>query len=83
MNIWIIYPHEISLTYKPNWYKMQNMQIIKRLETYRLEKRVSLQKLAEDLGVSFSTVSRWFSGKTKPRKIQQYHIEKFLKKRGL
>jgi transcriptional regulator with XRE-family HTH domain len=62
---------------------MQNMQIVKRLETYRLEKRVSLQKLAEDLGVSFSTVSRWFSGKTKPSKIQQYHIEKFLKKRGL
>jgi transcriptional regulator with XRE-family HTH domain len=62
---------------------MQNMQIVKRLETYRLEKRISLQKLAEDLGVSFSTVSRWFSGKTKPSKIQQYHIEKFLKKRGL
>lgn len=62
---------------------MQNMQIVKRLEIYRLEKRVSLQKLAEDLGVSFSTVSRWFSGKTKPSKIQQYHIERFLKKRGL
>ena len=58
---------------------MQNMQIVKRLEKYRLENRVSLQKLADDLGVSFSTVSRWFSCKTKPSKIQQYHIEKFLK----
>lgn len=58
---------------------MQNMQIVKQLETYRLENRVSLQKLAVDLGVSFSTISRWFSGKTKPNKIQQYHIEKFLK----
>ena len=57
---------------------MQNMQIIKELENYRLENRVSLQKLAKDLGVSFSTVSRWFSNKTKPSKIQQYHIEKFL-----
>ena len=57
---------------------MQNMQIIKQLENYRLENRVSLQKLAEELGVSFSTVSRWFGGKTKPGKIQQYHIEKFL-----
>ena len=62
---------------------MQNMQIVKRLERYRLENRVSLQKLADDIGVSFSTVSRWFSRKTKPGKIQQYHIEKFLKKRGL
>lgn len=57
---------------------MQNMQIIRQLENYRLENRVSLQKLAEELGVSFSTVSRWFSDKTKPSKIQQYHIEKFL-----
>jgi len=62
---------------------MQNMQIVKQLEIYRLENRVSLQKLADDLSVSFSTISRWFSGKTKPSKIQQYHIEKFLKKRGL
>jgi len=62
---------------------MQNMQIVKRLETYRLENRVSLQKLAVDLGVSFSTISRWFSGKTKPSKIQQFHIEKFLKVRGV
>lgn len=46
---------------------MQNMQIVKQLETYRLEKRLSLQRLADDLGVSFSTVSRWFSGKTKPK----------------
>lgn len=59
------------------------MQIVKRLETYRLENRVSLQKLAVDLGVSFSTISRWFSGKTKPSKIQQFHIEKFLKVRGV
>jgi len=54
------------------------MQIVKQLENYRLENRVSLQKLAEELGVSFSTVSRWFSGKTRPSKIHQYHIEKFL-----
>ncbi len=59
---------------------MQNMQIVKRLELYRLENRVSLQKLADALGFSFSTISRWFSGKTRPSKIQQYHIEKFLKK---
>lgn len=54
------------------------MDIVKRLEKYRLENRVSLQKLADELEVSFSTVSRWFGCKTKPSKMQQYHIEKFL-----
>ena len=54
------------------------MDIVKQLEKYRLENRVSLQKLADELRVSFSTVSRWFGGKTKPSKVQQYHIEKFL-----
>jgi len=58
------------------------MQIVNQLENYRLENRVPLQKLADELEVSFSTVSRWFSGKTKPSKIQQYHIEKFLNEKA-
>ena len=62
---------------------MQSMQIVKQLENYRLENRISLQKIAEDIGVSFSTVSRWFSGKTKPGKIQQYHIEKYLRVKAI
>jgi len=57
---------------------MQKMQIIKKLENYRLENRIPLRELADELRLSFSTVSRWFSGKTRPSKIQQYHIEKFL-----
>lgn len=56
------------------------MNIVKQLEVYRLENRVSQVSLAKDIGVNFSTVSRWLNGKTKPNKIQQYHIEKFLKK---
>ena len=55
------------------------MNIVKQLELYRLENRVTQQELAKGLGVAFSTVSRWLNGKTKPNKIQQYHIEKFLK----
>ena len=57
------------------------MDIVKQLELYRLENRVTQQALARDLGVAFSTVSRWFNGKTRPNKIQTYHIEKFLKKK--
>jgi len=52
--------------------------LLKQLELYRLENRITQTKLAEDIGVNFSTVSRWLNGKTRPNKIQQYHIEKFL-----
>ena len=55
------------------------MEIIKRLEIYRLENKISQQDLSEKLGVAFSTVNRWLNGKSKPNKIQSYHIEKLLK----
>ena len=54
--------------------------LIKQLELYRLENRITQVELAKDIGVNFSTVSRWLNGKTKPNKIQQYHVEKFLAK---
>jgi len=56
------------------------MNLIERLEVFRLENKISQQKLAELLGVSFSTVNRWLNAKSKPNKIQSYHIEKLLKK---
>jgi len=59
------------------------MNIIKKVEIYRLENKITQQELAKKLGVTFSTVNRWLNGKTNPSKIQRYHIEKFLKKRGL
>ena len=59
------------------------MNIIKKVEIYRLENKITQQQLAKKLGVAFSTVNRWLNGKTKPNKIQRYHIEKFLLKRGL
>ena len=52
--------------------------LIKELEIYRLENRVSQKELADKLNVAFSTVNRWFNGKTIPNKIQQYHIKKLL-----
>jgi len=64
---------------------MQIVQIslIKKLELYRLENRITQAELAKEIGVNFSTVSRWLTGKTTPNKIQQFHVEKFLKKKGL
>ena len=54
------------------------MNTIKQLEIYRLEHKITQAQLAKELGVSFATVNRWLNGRTKPGKIQQYHIEKFL-----
>lgn len=58
---------------------MQN--IISRLEKYRLKNRITQQKLAELLGVSFVSVNRWLNGHAKPQKLQIYQIEKLLSKR--
>ncbi len=59
---------------------MESMiKIIKQLEEYRLENRITQQVLAEQLGVAFSTVNRWLNNKAKPNKIQSHHIEKLLK----
>jgi len=52
--------------------------LIKKLEIYRLENRISQKQIADRLNVAFSTVNRWFNGKTIPNKIQQYHIKKLL-----
>ncbi len=53
--------------------------LLKQLEYYRLENKITQETLAKELDVAFSTISRWLNGKVKPNKIQTYHIEKFLK----
>lgn len=57
-------------------------KLIVRLDQYRLENKITQQKLAEMLGVKFVTVSRWLNGHHIPNKIQTYHIEKLLNSRG-
>jgi len=54
------------------------IELLKKLEIYRLENKISQRKLAQILGVSFNSVNRWFTGKNKPNKIQTYHIKKLL-----
>ncbi len=55
------------------------MDLIKKLEHYRLENKIPQQELAKKLEIAFSTVNRWLNGKSKPNKIQAYHIKKLLK----
>ena len=54
------------------------MDLIEELETYRLENKIPQEKLAQMLGVAYSTVNRWLNGKSRPNKIQTYHIKKLL-----
>jgi transcriptional regulator with XRE-family HTH domain len=56
------------------------MDLIKELDEFRLKNKISQEQLAKKLGVAFSTVNRWFNGRTRPNKIQEYHIKKLLKK---
>lgn len=55
--------------------------IIDKLEEYRLKNRITQEKLAELLGVSFVSVNRWLNGHAKPQKLQVYQIEEILKGR--
>ncbi len=59
------------------------MDLVKELDSYRLDNKITQQALAEQLGVSFVTVNRWLNNKTCPSKIQEYQIEKFLKNKGV
>ena len=54
--------------------------LIEKLELYRLENRLTQEALAEKLNVTFATVNRWLNDKSKPSKMQAYHIEKLLNK---
>ena len=59
--------------------KGADMDLIERLEEFRLKNKISQEKLARMLDVSFPTVNRWLNRVTKPNKIHAYHIKKLLK----
>ena len=61
---------------------MLTMDLVEKLNTYRLENRITQQVLAKMLGVAFSTMNRWLTRKIEPSMIQRYHIEKFLKNKS-
>lgn len=55
-------------------------KLIKDLESYRLENKITQEELADKMGIAFSTVNRWLNGKNKPSKIQTHQIKKLLDK---
>jgi len=57
----------------------ENDILVKELASYRLENKLSQEKLARTLGVSFATVNRWLKGHSRPNQIQTFQIKKLLK----
>jgi transcriptional regulator with XRE-family HTH domain len=57
-------------------------KLIRNLDEYRLEHKITQQQLADILGVTYVSVNRWLNGHSQPNKIQTYHIEKLLSGQG-
>jgi len=57
-------------------------KLIKQLEEYRLENKITQEELADMLGVTFAAVSRWLNGHARPNKIHAYHIKKLISGKG-
>jgi transcriptional regulator with XRE-family HTH domain len=55
------------------------MDLIESLRQYRLEHQLTQEDLAKKLGVAFTTINRWFNGKTRPSELQQYRIKQLLR----
>lgn len=49
----------------------------------RIERRLSQTQLAEELGVSYTSVNRWENGKTHPTKMTLLIISRYYTTHGL
>ena len=58
---------------------MAKLKVLKILEEYRLEHRLSQEKIAEKLGVTKEIYNKWVNGKGNPGMISLFQIEKFIK----
>jgi DNA-binding transcriptional regulator YiaG len=56
------------------------MPFAEKIKFVRAELLVSQTELAKMIGVSFSTVNRWESGKLKPTFLSEKKFEKFCSK---
>src|SRR5215210_7770640 len=59
------------------------MTIDQELRTLRDALNLSQEQLAARLGVSFATVNRWETGKSKPQREQREKIQKLIEETGL
>ena len=53
--------------------------LIDRVNTYRLERKLSQVQLAEWLGDTFQIVNRWLNRRVTPSQIQEFQIRKLVR----
>lgn len=68
----------LALRYRTLYYGLMPNDLIDRLNTYRLENRLTQEQLAKKLDVTFQTVNRWLNRRMKPRAIQEHQIKKLI-----
>lgn len=61
---------------------METSDLSSQIQEIRLKLKLSQEELASRLNVSFATVNRWESGKTKPQRAQMAQIENWLQDAG-
>ena len=68
----------LAIRYRALYYGLVATDLIDRLNTYRLENRLTQEQLAKKLAVTFQTVNRWLNRRMKPRAIQEHQIKKLI-----
>ena len=59
------------------------MEFSEKIRIARKQINYSQEEIAHQLGVSFATVNRWESGKTKPSKLALKAFEDFCKEKSI
>ena len=59
------------------------MEFSEKVKEARKKVNFSQEDMAHQLGVSFATVNRWESGKTKPSKLALKAFEDFCKEKSI
>ena len=59
------------------------MEFSEKVKEARKRGNFSQEDMAHQLGVSFATVNRWESGKTKPSKLDLKAFEDFCKEKSI
>lgn len=59
------------------------MEFSEKVKEARKKGNFSQEDMAHQLGVSFATVNRWESGKTKPSKLALKAFEDFCKEKSI
>ncbi len=62
--------------------KEKKLELVKQLYRYRIEKKITLKQLSDELDLPLTTVSNWLQNKNYPGDIAAEALSKFLHNKG-